>query len=1371
MMENSVIKNNRDYINDSILLCAESEGKKYFRHFNIVKKISEGASIICYEAYHSKSGRGTLKEFYPIDALDLYRDENGQLRHSKGYPASYEDFQNRKNKYLKSYEILLEKKQSDSKSDLATFIPSFEIYNGCDKDGNIIGTVYIWTPEPLLVSYESICDDIHKNSNILPEHKLVTVLSAMESLTVCVQELHKAELIHRDIKPSNIGFIKRKNETLTQTLSMFDIDSICSVYEEEDIIVGTPGFMEPRNKYKGVNNKTDIYSIGATLFYSIIVTEETKERGFHYYNEYFSRIPELIRQSTLIKSSDSNSHPRIIDTLTRILEKSLCDRKNRYSCCEELLEDIKEALFFALPSDIARGAKNGKKWVLEDVKDAFDSMKGKDPLRMIQNHLYCEPLYKYVRDDDTEINVLIVGLGYYGQMFLNECLQIGQMRNKHLKIVAVSDDEEDERIYFSSRPLMHEFFNINNSGDHSKELYGDIITGTEIFERTKDKKNIRKIKNIISNYFIENNPEYVFVALGDDDFNYEISKLFYSVLEDKCSINCICEGVSDHKKSNDSINKIYVNSDLKKEHNYFDIERMALNTHLMWEKYQNIDYGRIKKRFNKKYNHNASISNAISIKYKLFSVGIDLDACSFEEAAKQYVELGICNNAINSQLRNELVWIEHRRWVVEKICQGWKRFENLEDCINGNTKDSINKRHICILRSRPEKKLFIETSMDRKKWDDADDSFLAELDEIDRMSVILHKSNVARAKNIKNLNPIRDNNLIEVRALIENEKNILQKYHLFISCIKDIYGGNISKVNLYYGIRDSFLDECNFLYPDRSRAIRKYIENFELLFNPILRSMEYKDWKANDEVLVDNIPFALTYHEKTHIVVPYKIGDIQSLFENVLAATIINPYKITYLILLDDIKELAKIKESFGYIKRFIEEKKLRAYVELVFVDKTKELYCDQVFMGNSLGQICDKRVKTIKIPYSDNLDELKVFLVKNRKGKKIFALEQNDSKLSKLLKMHDITNSIPVFSVDSKNAKLSTVYECESLIYINKRSDITLKDISAFGSEFIEDINLPEFLDIYELLWEDYLKNSDKWDRLGRYLITYSEQNDLLGSFNKEIISSKSESISCKFVLPSSCEGGLYKIIECLKESRIISKDFRITGYTTDTCEVYVNANAEVIEILNKIFANIYPLMADANTIYCSSHKKEIQIRYDNLIIRSLVLEESNSEIMLLRYLESLGLLRNLTIREDDSVSFTYSSVQTKHLLESWEKLVEVYIYHSIRNSGRYDDIANDVMVFNSVLEYGSHFDCIATNSFSTYYFKCINADKIDRSTLVKDISLLNKTGINPCLILISNNDNVELNKLIEKENKAFGNMIKLLSVSELCDIPELIR
>ena len=47
----------------SLLLCGESDGSVFKRSFHIVKKISEGASSICYEAYHGKSGRGILKEF------------------------------------------------------------------------------------------------------------------------------------------------------------------------------------------------------------------------------------------------------------------------------------------------------------------------------------------------------------------------------------------------------------------------------------------------------------------------------------------------------------------------------------------------------------------------------------------------------------------------------------------------------------------------------------------------------------------------------------------------------------------------------------------------------------------------------------------------------------------------------------------------------------------------------------------------------------------------------------------------------------------------------------------------------------------------------------------------------------------------------------------------------------------------------------------------------------------------------------------------------------------------------------------------------------------------------------------------------------
>ncbi|MFR0846995.1 MAG: protein kinase domain-containing protein [Eubacterium sp.] len=256
----------RQYLKKSILLCGESDGAVFKRTFVIVKKLSEGASSVCYEAYHENSGRGVLKEFYPKDAYALERTAEGQLIHSQEFQDAYKRFLKAEREYLEPYKMLLDVKRNSENQDLATFIPAFEIYHGCDDNENIIGTTYIWTPEPKLETFKKVCDEIHKHPDYNPEHKLVTVLSAIETLVKCICTMHSAEMIHRDINPSNFGFIKRGNETLTQTLSMFDINSICSVYGKNEDAVVTEGYQEPEVRYEVANNQTDIYSIGATLF-------------------------------------------------------------------------------------------------------------------------------------------------------------------------------------------------------------------------------------------------------------------------------------------------------------------------------------------------------------------------------------------------------------------------------------------------------------------------------------------------------------------------------------------------------------------------------------------------------------------------------------------------------------------------------------------------------------------------------------------------------------------------------------------------------------------------------------------------------------------------------------------------------------------------------------------------------------------------------------------------------------------------------------------------------------------------------------------------------------------------------------------------
>ena len=270
--------NRRTYLKKSILLCGESDGAVFKRVFHIVRLIDAGASVVCYEAYHDQSGRGVLKEFYPVNAYGVERRRDGQLIHPDEFGDAKEKFLRAKRAYLEPYELLRDAKQSGNNPDLATFIPPFEIYRGCDPDGADTGTAYIWEPEPELETFDHICREIHRNPTKNPEQQLVTVLTAVESLARCICSLHCADLIHRDIKPSNFGFLKRGGETLTQTLSLFDINTICSVFSCGREAVGTEGYMEPEAGYVPANNQTDLYSIGATLFHAIIVTDEVKGR-------------------------------------------------------------------------------------------------------------------------------------------------------------------------------------------------------------------------------------------------------------------------------------------------------------------------------------------------------------------------------------------------------------------------------------------------------------------------------------------------------------------------------------------------------------------------------------------------------------------------------------------------------------------------------------------------------------------------------------------------------------------------------------------------------------------------------------------------------------------------------------------------------------------------------------------------------------------------------------------------------------------------------------------------------------------------------------------------------------------------------------
>ncbi|MBQ3565815.1 MAG: serine/threonine protein kinase [Oscillospiraceae bacterium] len=303
---------------------------------------------------------GVLKEFYPIEVENLKRNENNQLIYC-GENTEKSEFIKRLKSFIQPYNMLLKVR---NQLDLATFISHFEMYHTDNNNG----TIYIWTPVSELETFESLCNSINNNPSENSEHQLLTAMNAVKELLKCVCSLHKAELLNGDIKPSNFGFQKRGDEILVETIQMFDVDTICSVYEISEKISFSKGFDAPEPYETGISNLTDIYAIGATLFNAVIVTSETASDDFLYSPSFFDKIENLVNESELLNSCSDMIHPKFRGLLTEILKKSLCGTKERYQSCEEMLEDVTSAIYYITPF----ANSNGERYVFTDVEQLLD---------------------------------------------------------------------------------------------------------------------------------------------------------------------------------------------------------------------------------------------------------------------------------------------------------------------------------------------------------------------------------------------------------------------------------------------------------------------------------------------------------------------------------------------------------------------------------------------------------------------------------------------------------------------------------------------------------------------------------------------------------------------------------------------------------------------------------------------------------------------------------------------------------------------------------------------------------------------------------------------------------------------------------------
>ena len=1359
-----------------LYLRKEGSAKTGGDFFKITNTIGEGGSCVCYEATllgEKKNGR--LKEFYPLDSVSgrasfsLVRNE---FNHVVSTEETKEAFKVTRHDFIESYHLLRNVMAENNKNaHFTSFIPDFSIYYACDENGNFIdnSTAYIWTSPQNLTVFEKYIEDIHRYPGAHPEHKLFTILKTTLTLTKCIKILHEKGLLHLDIKPSNFGIPQRKNELLTDSITLFDVNTIYSLKSAFTTGYGTEGFSAPEVARGRADNTSDIYSIGCTLFSALIVSDEVEKLG--YSREHYTKITKLIESSKLISASETNSNLYLKHVLTHILKKCLAESPSRrYQSCEELAEDLKEALNYLYPAEIKSKLKPNQELVV--MEKELDKKRGPGANLSLLYHLYKNPLFEHLEKESESIDVLIIGFGNYGQKFLDSCLQVGQVYGKKLNVNVVSNNRiagaADKEIYLASRPELPNFFSID--GNKVADEYGNISFMSKDFAAGTGatKKNQELALQIIAE---NEKTRYIFIALGDDQLNKNVAQAFADATKNKfdCSVNFAVEG--EQIKGKVYGNPVFMSKDITTEPEYQEIERMAFNAHLAWEDGLNIDMENTKKKFNKPYNHRSSVANAISIKYKLYSIGLEMN--DWAQTASDYAQ----KIAEEPKKRIELIAFEHRRWNCEKISEGYTRISDLEACVYGPTKDEKAKRHICLVSCRADTPLQTDfwKYNNRDRWDNAGDGDLKALDPLDQLSVRLHQTYLRHANEMRKSVSLFDDTMKRLKMIANKNISSGIAFSEWYSALSLLWSRASTSIKEYAPLKDKLLKSLDVLETDDKKTAIALVEIVDKRFALILKSMEYTDWKDKDSRLVDAIPFILTHKRDVHLAIPLSTGNNTRIFGNVATPTVVNPSQVTYIHHFAHDDDIADFNDAIKYVFNYLPEKNVSAKLNFVLSYRKDEAIANE--MEKLKVVLEEKNSRVLLIEAENEFDIAQNIILALDDKLHVDAIEQNSTPLSFLLMGAGVYREYPKYCFDIGKKKFYDVVDCDYLKYIHAGQYLKVSDMFASkNSKGIIESPLAFYND-YDKLWKKaYRGQEGVWKKTCRLLSKHHE-SDTIVTINFDLLKEKGKIEKYRYLVPTGSFTGAKSIIDFMVEANVFEKESAIYYYTPDSCEINIFASEFLKDKIKTLFADpdlivFYDHLLRKKTPY------SVSVAYDYLKVSQFDLRSVGKHAdrvkALLQLLENeFAFINGLTESSSDNqiVSFNYATPRIKKLLTNEGNILEVYIYLKCLKSGLFDDVATSYEVAWDGTPITSEFDVIITKGFASLLIEAKATEEIKQDFYFKLSSLANQFGTNAKAVLVA--DTIEKYFSVNVENNSMqrqrGDMLDVFTVFDAKDIDNI--
>lgn len=282
-----------------------------------------------------------------------------------------------------------------------------------------------------------------------------------------------------------------------------------------------------------------------------------------------------------------------------------------------------------------------------------------------------------------------------------------------------------------------------------------------------------------------------------------------------------------------------------------------------------------------------------------------------------------------------------------------------------------------------------------------------------------------------------------------------------------------------------------------------------------------------------------------------------------------------------------------------------------------------------------------------------------------------------------------------------------------------------------------------------------------------FSEKNDLVARFN--INTDLSVPTACEYVVPNELRDGYNYVVSFLRDKAcVIGSESRVEYRTTESCCVIIYVGSDNLNSVKALFADPRKFM-NQKDISIITKPKTVEVYFDSLAVNALNIEnypdsaDSKKKIgELLSALQDEHYIFNLKNTDNKLFSFVYATRQSKQLLTSAGRMLEIYVYHKLQSSG-FSDVVTGYEINWGDSSVKSEFDCIVTSGFRSVMIECKAQEKISQDYYYKLSCLAKQFGINAVPVLIADtHERDDRDNSLNEMQRERGEMLGVYTIYE---------